>query len=1051
MKSVFEAEDFFVVRTPRLPVDELVAMGVETQQIRDHLKAWLSRNEVLEALYLASPSFLTQIKVWEKDPTSKRGKKIEQALLKYMIRMCTRPTPFGLFSGVHMGNFAEETLMGVGDVKDDSRVTRLDMDYLTAVRSHVVKASQDNDRLCFQPNPSHYFVGEECRYIEAYRSNNSWQYRLSVVEASDYFCWVIDRAKNGVSLQTLSSAFRDQYPEADVADVSDYFEQLIAESVLVPMLPLPITGQSSDQVLLQNLNAIGETQYSQLLEKSLEHLRAQDKSKAATPEQYKAIWEDLKQGPVKVEENRLFQADLYRSFTRCQLDQSLQKRLVDIVALLQDLGSSEDRPLQDFIKQFQERFEGQLVRLDLLLDEESGISFSNETGYEAPLLAGLRLMNNPVQNAILAETHQLEKLVTEAISIPENQGKTVVQLKSQELKKKVGNTSREQYMPASFGCLISLYEDEKGKTLIKLNGAYGPSAALNPGRFAHLDAGLETCLKQHLEREEEHSPDVVFAEIAHMPEGRVGNVIARPHLRKYEIVFMADSCLDEEYQIPISDLHVWVEEGYVKLWSKRLKKQVIPRLSCAHNFSRKSLGAYRFLCMTQHQYGGVPRFQLPSSQRQAVFVPRIMIDNFVLSEALWRIPRVELEKVLAADGHIGKEQLRTLQQKYKLDDMVAYSVSDNVLYLDLRNPLMLSILLNETKQSTTVELREVLFAKYDTLVKAPSGARYNNELVMLLFNSGATQFVTQREDPQAEIEAPAIQRRFSPGAEWMSLKIYGGNSTVEALLVNTLLPLLETLEDLFEKWFFVRYSDPNWHLRLRFLGEPEKLYGLLLPRINQTLKPFLENGTVHKVEAFTYEREIERYGGPEAMELVETLFMLDSSLVARSVQLIEEFGEDVRLRTAMLSTDVLLDLFGLGAEEKLSLLTRLREQFGREFGDNAVLRKQLGKKYRHVQQVISEQLSNFGDQVLQSNSSGLSWGIQRLVGDWQEQARPVVTSLNALFEVGTVTCSKEKLLSSLIHMHNNRLFKAYGRQQEFVMHDFLRRTYFSLASRNKIA
>ena len=49
------------------------------------------------------------------------------------------------------------------------------------------------------------------------------------------------------------------------------------------------------------------------------------------------------------------------------------------------------------------------------------------------------------------------------------------------------------------------------------------------------------------------------------------------------------------------------------------------------------------------------------------------------------------------------------------------------------------------------------------------------------------------------------------------------------------------------------------------------------------------------------------------------------------------------------------------------------------------------------------------------------------------------------------TCSKSSiyndlavtLLGSLLHMHNNRMFKAYGREQEFVMHDFLRRVYFS--------
>jgi hypothetical protein len=246
-------------------------------------------------------------------------------------------------------------------------------------------------------------------------------------------------------------------------------------------------------------------------------------------------------------------------------------------------------------------------------------------------------------------------------------------------------------MPASFGVMTSIYLDEKDRLLFHFGNSYGPSSAKIVGRFCHLNDTLLNGIRSNLEREEKHSPDVIFAEIAHVPEGRPGNVIARPHMRDYEIVFMADSKLSPEYQIPVSDLYVWVEGGQPKLWSKRLARQIVPRLSCAHNYSSRSLSIYTFLCMMQKLAGTRPEFHLPSALSTATFVPRISVGNIILSEKRWRIPRKEF---VDAGGPEGPDltKLNALREKYSLDETVAFAVGDNVLYLNLSNPAMFEIL-----------------------------------------------------------------------------------------------------------------------------------------------------------------------------------------------------------------------------------------------------------------------------------------------------------------------------------------------------------------------
>ncbi len=335
-----------------------------------------------------------------------------------------------------------------------------------------------------------------------------------------------------------------------------------------------------------------------------------------------------------------------------------------------------------------------------------------------------------------------------------------------------------------------------------------------------------------------------------------------------------------------------------------------------------------------------------------------------------------------------------------------------------------------------------------TPVISKEGEFYCNELIVPFFNSGAKPYKTIMSNPQANIEAKIIKRRFSPGSEWLSLKVYSGNTSVENLLAEKLLPLIDSSREYFKKWFFIRYGDPSWHLRLRFHGKPDQLYGHFLPMLNKVLEPMVESGEIHKIELFTYEREVERYGGPNSMELIESLFMAESMLIVKTIQLLHHYGEDIRWRIILLVTDKLFDLFMYTDSERLTLIARLRSGFGNEFNESSVLRKQLGNKYREIEVLLKDDFDKFNlyteDEL--SDSQKL---IFTLVKKWEKEAKPKIQAIYEMSKAKTkLNCSLDDLLSSILHMFNNRMFKAYGREQELVMHDFLRRMYFSQNKRN---
>ena len=60
-------------------------------------------------------------------------------------------------------------------------------------------------------------------------------------------------------------------------------------------------------------------------------------------------------------------------------------------------------------------------------------------------------------------------------------------------------------------------------------------------------------------------------------------------------------------------------------------------------------------------------------------------------------------------------------------------------------------------------------------------------------------------------------RMFIPGSEWVYFKIYTGTKTADSILKNELYDFVKEMMkyDLIDRWFFIRYNDPDFHIRLR--------------------------------------------------------------------------------------------------------------------------------------------------------------------------------------------------------------------------------------------
>lgn len=574
--------------------------------------------------------------------------------------------------------------------------------------------------------------------------------------------------------------------------------------------------------------------------------------------------------------------------------------------------------------------------------------------------------------------------------------------------------------------------------------ANGPSGARTLGRFCHVDERIEALVRQHVRDEEASDPEAIFAEIVHLPQGRLGNVILRPVLRDYELTYLGRSGADEDRQIPLSDLLVTVRGARTILWSNRLGKRIIPRMTNAHNFSQAAtLVPYRFLAMLQPD-GLVGNFFWDwGPLDSAAVLPRVRYGRCVLSRARWRLPAREVKAFANVDRRERFAAIRQWARRQKLPRLVELSQADNKLLVDFDNPLSVDAFVDVVDGQML--LNEMWPLPDDLCVSGPEG----------LFVQEIHVPVARRPSAAAPPEPPPVPpslvarvggRNVAPGSDWIFLKLYAGGGEVDRLLTSVVAPLIADLTPaaLFKKWFFIRYQDPEHHLRLRFHGDPRDLHGDVLVRLSREVQPWIDAGTVSRIQLDTYQPEIERYGGPVGLDLSEQVFQCDSEAVLALLAEMDDgdSGADARWQLALRGLDAMLDDFGYDFQQKRAVVQRRRRQLGHELAPRqTALRDVLARKFRRVRKTLDVLFDRRCDEV-----SELAPGL----AVWQrrsEALRPLAARLRDAEGRRELWVPVATLVDSYLHMYVNRIARAASVTHELVMFDILDKQFESMDAR----
>jgi len=268
-----------------------------------------------------------------------------------------------------------------------------------------------------------------------------------------------------------------------------------------------------------------------------------------------------------------------------------------------------------------------------------------------------------------------------------------------------------------------------GEEMLCMNTAGGKTATSILSRFSNGNVEINKLTEEIVTHEKTKNKDKILAEIVHVPSVKVANVLCRPKMRDYEIPYLGKSSVKQDKQIPISDLTISVLDDKIIIKSIKLDKEIIPILSCAHDYSNSSLAIYQFLCDAgQAEKTSKIGFSWGSLVSVYRYLPRVLYENVIVSKARWIFNNKDIfykfndEKMLF-------QKIKKWKEEHNVPSIINLIDGENYLTINLSNKNSIEIFFDEIKNKKWFSIEEVLSCG-DTPIRDEKNNFYANEFVV---------------------------------------------------------------------------------------------------------------------------------------------------------------------------------------------------------------------------------------------------------------------------------------------------------------------------------
>ncbi|MGH4017569.1 MAG: lantibiotic dehydratase, partial [Pseudonocardiaceae bacterium] len=406
-------------------------------------------------------------------------------------------------------------------------------------------------------------------------------------------------------------------------------------------------------------------------------------------------------------------------------------------------------------------------------------------------------------------------------------------------------------------------------TLVVLSAAR--QAGTTTGRFLHL---LNSADRDRMAQAFTGLPTLVpgsrLAQVSCPPlSARIGNLARTPAV--FPPIPLAEHRPPSRAHTPWEDLAVSGDAHRLFLVCLSRGHVVEPIMVNAVEFRHGTHPLARFLCeiATARAAACVPFAWGAASSLP--FLPRVRYGRTVLRTARWNLSASDLPGRRTAWwewAQAWSDQRRGL----RIPDTVQLGEADVLIRLDLNEPAHLAVLRTQLDRTGSATVTEAC----DEHDYGWTGGRAHEVVIPLA--------VTHRSPgpPSARPAGPIRVTHHSghlPGSSrWLYARLYGHPDRQTDILTAHLPDLLSAwADDPPPGWWFVRYREPEPHLRLRIRLHDAHDYGAATQRLGAWADRIRQLGLLRNMVLDTYYPEVGRYGTGAAMQAAKAVFAADSA------------------------------------------------------------------------------------------------------------------------------------------------------------------------------
>lgn len=652
----------------------------------------------------------------------------------------------------------------------------------------------------------------------------------------------------------------------------------------------------------------------------------------------------------------------------------------------------QNQSLKNFKEKFKKTFENKEIPLLVAIDPELGL------GYKA------------------LETDKQEDQLIQELKANQRQAKSIQNLKYTPLHQFMLNQmithkniqlhdfkdpGNEQALPLA-NTISTLVQYTDDYIILDNIGGYTANSLL--GRFSMAGEAVAEHCAAFVKIEEEANPDVLFFDIAYQHDKKADNVNRRKSIYSYELPIL--SWTDNQQVIDLNDIMVSIKKDDLILYSLKYGKRIVPKSASAYNYSRSDLAVYRFLSDLQHQHiNSSLGIDLKNFFPGLVHYPRVQYKNVVLSTEKWEVPK---QICTAANTTEALKLLTEWLAGIALKGPFKCGAGDQTLLFkpDVKEDLLSFAFF--CKNRTGLYIEET-FIPVTAVVTDENNQPYLPEFIISLQHN---QQIYEPYTLKAPATRPADGNIFLPGGEWLYFEIYCHTSRANAVLSKLTREYLNVFRKQIKNSFFIRYSDPSSHLRVRIQLKNIADTQLLLTGFSEVLKPAITSGLIRDLQVKTYQRESERYGGTR-IALVEKWFGINSDFIFSLLAKQATANDYYSLSITMLEN--VLEKAGYTLPEQLYFVEMMADLFAAEMNIRPEGFKKLNQTFKDF---------SVATDLLKLNKL---------------QSKKAVKTETVFLEVLNTCPAAEQhnLLADLFHMHTNRLFENEQRMHEMVMYYYL--------------